>query len=143
MSHLGMGVMINLLAGNEKSVEAYNAGLNKRITEALVENNTLTLKFTDGYELRFVDDGQSCCESRYMVCDDDLSKFRGAVFLSAGIKNAPDEPDECGVHEVQFLEIKTTDGDIVVANHNEHNGYYGGFSITCHGNGAIQKEDLI
>ena len=32
-------------------------------------------------------------------------------------------------HEVAFLGIYTTKGVIVCQTHNEHNGYYGGFSL--------------
>ena len=32
-------------------------------------------------------------------------------------------------HEVQFLEVKTSKGSFTMSSHNEHNGYYGGFSI--------------
>lgn len=33
------------------------------------------------------------------------------------------------MHEVQFLHVKTSKGSFAVSNHNEHNGYYGGFNV--------------
>jgi hypothetical protein len=35
------------------------------------------------------------------------------------------------VHEVAFLEVTTDRGVFQMKNHNEHNGYYGGFLIRC------------
>ena len=58
----------------------------------------------------------------------------------AGVKAASDAlaavkkytPDDIGEkHEVQFLEIKTDRGVLTMANHNEHNGWYGGFWIVA------------
>lgn len=130
MSNLGMGVMLNHLAGNEETVEAYKAALEKKITNAVLSDNELVLTFEDSSRLRFFDDGQSCCESRYMVTDDDLSDLVGHTFIGAELKEAPDaEGGE--VHEVQFLEIRTDANSVVLSNHNEHNGYYGGFAVVC------------
>jgi hypothetical protein len=85
----------------------------------------------DGTKIGFTDNGQDCCEVRYMSTDDDLSYHVGATLLGFEIKNAPNLEDESGEHEVQFLEIKTSKGVISCANHNEHNGYYGGFYVQC------------
>ena len=49
--------------------------------------------------------------------------------IDAEIREAPNEPDEYGDHEVQFLLVNTSIGTFTVASHNEHNGYYGGFDI--------------
>lgn len=38
-------------------------------------------------------------------------------------------PNQNDVHEVQFLVVHTDKGDLTMSSHNEHNGYYGGFSI--------------
>ena len=82
--------------------------------------------------MRLADEGQSCCENRYMSTDDDLSDFIGGTLLDAEIKAAPDETDEWGqVHEVQFLEVRTSKGSFTMASHNEHNGYYGGFYLVA------------
>jgi hypothetical protein len=101
------------------------------ICEASVVDDDLILDFGVKGRLRIWDDGQSCCESRYMVCDDDLSHFVGAMFMGAEVRDAPNEQHEYGEHEVQFLIIKTWLGDFTIATHNEHNGYYGGFSLSA------------
>lgn len=99
----------------------------------LDEHDRLLLSFTDGSSLCFVDDGQTCCECRYMRTDDDLDGFVGAQFLSAQIKDAPGMPDDDGnVHEVQFLEIQTSKGCLTLSSHNEHNGCYSGFDVRAH-----------
>lgn len=133
MGQLGIGAMLGRLCGNKESVEAITSVLNKKIKSVRVdeEMNALRFEFEDGTKFKIFDDGQSCCESRYMRTDDDLSEFEGAVFQNAELKDAPNIEDEYGDHEVQFLEIQTDKGVFTCSNHNEHNGYYGGFWIIC------------
>ncbi len=131
MSQLGMGVMIKMLGGNTESAAAFSGSLGKTITDvSLGDDDALHFEFSDGTKMCLFDDGQSCCESRYMRTDDDLSQFIGSQLLDAEIKDAPNVEDEYGEsHEVQFLEVKTSTGSFTMASHNEHNGYYGGFAI--------------
>lgn len=131
MSNFGMGVLINMLGGNSETVEAFQASVGKVISSiALTQEDELHLKFEDGTGLKLWDDGQSCCESRYMRTDDNLDEYIGATFVGGEVKDAPNVSDEeYGEHEVQFLEIQTSKGPLTMASHNEHNGYYGGFYI--------------
>jgi hypothetical protein len=130
MSQLGMGVLINALGGGTDSAEAFSGSMGKIIAAlSLGDDDALHFEFSDGTKMRLFDDGQSCCESRYMRTDDDLTYFIGAQLLDAEVKDAPNMPDEWGDHEVQFLEVKTSKGCFTMASHNEHNGYYGGFAI--------------
>ena len=130
MGQLGMGVMLNMLGGNAESVDAFTGAIGKIIAELnLGQDDALHFVFDDGSKIKLFDDGQSCCESRYMRTDDNLEDFVGAKLLGAEIKEAPSEPDEYGEHEVEFLEVQTDRGVFTMASHNEHNGYYGGFSI--------------
>src|SRR5687768_10894500 len=91
------------------------------------ENETLRINFTDGSKLALWDDGQCCCENRYMVVDDSLCGFNGAKLVKVETVDGPDQDERYDVHEVQFLNIETSLGLIQAASHNEHNGYYGGF----------------
>lgn len=76
------------------------------------------------------DDGQSCCERRYMRTDDDLQSLVGHKLTRVEEKPCGDLPDEEGdSHECVFVEVATDSGFVTIANHNEHNGYYGGFCI--------------
>lgn len=128
MGQLGIGVMIHaLFGGTEDTVKAIQEAIGKTIQQVTLEEKCFLLWFSDGMSLGISDDGQSCCESRYMRTDDDLSVIVGATFQGAEIRKAPNEPDEYGEHEVQFLLITTSAGVVTIANHNEHNGYYGGF----------------
>jgi hypothetical protein len=131
MSQLGMGVMFKMLGGNEDSVAAFTGSLGKTIAVlSLGDDDELHFEFSDGTKMCLFDDGQSCCESRYMRTDDDLTQFIGAQLIDAEIKDAPSIEDEYGEsHEVEFLEVKTSKGSFTMASHNEHNGYYGGFAI--------------
>ena len=133
INKLGFGVMISMLSSNADSVQAYKRANGKIITQITLEDEekNLVLTFSDGSTLTFFDDGQSCYESRYMKVDDDLSTFIGASFVCAEIKDAPNMRTEYGEHEVQFLEIITSRGVLNISAHNEHNGYYGGFSLRC------------
>lgn len=102
---------------------------NIRISD-MDEGGDLDILFEDDSLLTIADVGQDCCESRYMTCDDDLATFKGAKYLGAELRDGPTEPYEYGgEHECQFLVVNTSEGSFTVANHNEHNGYYGGFSI--------------
>jgi hypothetical protein len=125
----GFGVMINALFGNN-GAKVFNAAVGKTITSAKMEKDALHLVFSDGSGISIYDDGQSCCENRYMTCEDNLAYFVGAQLLDAEVNEGPSISSEWGEpHDTAFLVIRTTKGVITATTHNEHNGYYGGFSI--------------
>ncbi len=126
---LGIGVMIQTLGGNVETVTAIQSSLGKVIEKVELKSDELIFAFSDGTGLKMLDGGQSCCENRYMVTADDLNEYSGSTLLDFELKNAPDIEDEYGTHEVQFLDVRTSNGVFQMANHNEHNGYYGGFWI--------------
>ena len=111
------------------SAEVIKNALGKKIASAALVENRLILKFEEGSSIQLFDDGQFSCETRYMVCDDDLSAFKGAALWSLELAEAPPDEMEGDVHEVQFLRIGTSLGTIVCSNHNEHNGNYGGIDL--------------
>jgi hypothetical protein len=128
--NVGIGVLIKGLSSNEETVRAIQSSIGKRISDVVVINENLLISFEDGTKLNVFDGGQSCCEHRYMTVDDDLSTHIGERFLSARTVSAPDVvDDDLETHEVEFLEITTDKDSFKIANHNEHNGYYGGFDI--------------
>ncbi len=128
MDRKGLGVMLGMLGGNEETVNTVKSALDKVIEKVWLDEDRLKFKFTDGTGIYLYDDGQSCCEERYMRTDDDLSEYSGAKLLDFELKDAPEQEDEWGnTHEIQFLDVKTDKGTFQMANHNEHNGYYGGF----------------
>ena len=130
MGQPGMGVMIGMLGGNAESAAAFTGAVGKVIASVrLGDDDALHFEFSDGSKLKLSDEGQSCCENRYMRTDDSLAEYAGAKLLGATIKEAPSMEDEYGEHEVQFLELQTDRGVFTMASHNEHNGYYGGFWI--------------
>ena len=135
MSNFGMGVMLGMLGGNEETVNTLRNSLNKTIEKVWLdeEKNKLIFNFTDGSGMQIFDDGQSCCEYRYMRTDDDLSEFSGSKIVNIELKDGPtknnDEWDD--VHETQFLDVTTDKGFFQLCTHNEHNGYYGGFWIVA------------
>ena len=98
----------------------------------------VSVYFTDGTGLNF-EDHPSCCENRYMVIDDDLTEYEGATYVGWEISPVSGvfarelaemyATDDYGVHDVEFFRIMTSKGDLHIASHNEHNGYYGGFCI--------------
>jgi hypothetical protein len=108
--------------------------LGKYIFEKIInvnfDDDCIILSFDNGTKLTICDGGQCCCESRYMTTDDDVNSLVGGLLLHIDLKDGPDEEDTYGdVHEIQFLEISTDKAFVTIANHNEHNGYYGGFAI--------------
>ena len=128
---LGLGVIIHSLGLNEDTVNAVTSSLGKVIDAVYLSDNRLVFQFGDNTKLIMYDNGQSCCETRYMRTDDDLTEYYGATLLDFELKSAPNMADEYGDHEVQFLDVKTSKGIFQMANHNEHNGYYGGFYIVA------------
>ena len=132
MTQLGLGVMIKSLGSNEKTVKSIQASLGKKITK-LYLGEALEMTFEDGSKMFLTDEGQSCCEHRYMSTDDTLSEYEDSTFQDVELKNGPSvEVEEgYGVHDVQFLDIKTSKGIFTISSHNEHNGYYEGFDITA------------
>ena len=133
MTQLGFGPMLHLVSAGcpEKPSDFYG----KEIVEATIREEALRLMFSDGSKIKIFDDGQSCCESRYMRTDDDVSSLIGHKLVRIEGKDGPnlnsydDDP-----HETCFVEIATDAGFITITNHNEHNGYYGGFAL------SIEKE---
>lgn len=105
--------------------------LGETIVDASIWNDeTLVLSLGNGAKLRIMDNGQSCCESRYLTCDDDLSTFKGATLNSVEFAQGPCEDSERDeVHETGFVKVDTSLGGITLTTHNEHNGYYGGFDM--------------
>lgn len=126
----GLGVMLRQMAGNADSVAALTGAIGKTIASVDLKDDGLCLRFTDGSGIRFADEGQSCCEHRYMRTDDELSYYVGAELRGAELRDAPSSTDGTSdAHDVQFLAIQTDRGEFVMSSHNEHNGYYGGFSV--------------
>ena len=81
--------------------------------------------------MTLLDEGQRCCEHRWMSTDDDLKYFVGSKLQSVEVKEGPDIEYEYGYHETCFLVVTTSLGSFTCVTHNEHNGYYGGFMITA------------
>lgn len=130
MSQLGIGATLHALGGGSQQDPAKYYG--RKIVAAEIADERLRLKFEDGVEIEIWDNGQSCCESRYMTTDDDVKTLVGGTLARIEAKEAPAIPqgqygDE---HETVFVEVGTDKGFITVVNHNEHNGYYGGFGLT-------------
>lgn len=134
--HLGMGVMLQMLGGNEDSVNALRSVIGKTIDSIELrthnDEDSIFITTKEGEQIRLYDGGQSCCESRYARTDDDLSYHVGATIVNFETRAAAEVAkgeDDYGEHEIEFLLIITSKGVITVANHNEHNGYYGGFYV--------------
>jgi hypothetical protein len=119
------------------ALEKYNTAIGKVITEARISEDggdgggSLVLKFEDGSGLEIYDAGQSCCEHRYLTCDDAPQDLVGKPFSGYDIKDADEEDDgSYNIHETAFVEVRAGFDSITLTTHNEHNGYYGGFSLS-------------
>lgn len=99
----------------------------------------LVISFDDNTKLVIWDDKQACRENRYMRTDDALADYIGSQLVDVELRDAtgpiapgiPTDPADLNhsVHDVQFLVVKTTKGEVVMSSHNDHNGYYEGFNI--------------
>jgi hypothetical protein len=141
MSQLGFGAMLGMLRDNSEDVKILKDRLGKTIEKVWVKDDYLSFKFTDGSTMNLYDSGQSCCEERFMTCDDDLTQFVGDILLDVDLSDVVECEGRDDANEVQFLRVKTDKGMINVANHVEHNGYYGGFSISISGTEAERNDD--
>tara|TARA_R110000868_G_scaffold63218_1_gene190520 strand:+ start:72 stop:473 length:402 start_codon:yes stop_codon:yes gene_type:complete len=128
MTQVGIGAMLHALGGgSENAAEKYYG---RNIVSAKLTEERLTIGFDDGIAIQIWDDGQSCCESRYITTDDDVQSLVGNVLRRIEAKDGPNAEDDYGDHEQVFVEVGTDQGFITLVNHNEHNGYYGGFGLT-------------
>jgi hypothetical protein len=87
--NIGMGAMLHYLGGG--SPESPDKYINKEIKDIVFDdpNNTLQIDFTDDVSISIWDGGQSCCESRYMTCDDDVKSIIGGKLLGIEEKSEP------------------------------------------------------
>jgi hypothetical protein len=127
-SQPGIGAMLHYLGGGSK--EDPKSFYGRTITAAELRDDKFHLSFDDGQKIAIWDDGQSCCEHRYMKCDDDPASLVGHKLTRIEAKEGPDVQGDYDTHEQVFVEIGTDAGFITLNNHNEHNGYYGGFGLT-------------
>ena len=130
--NLGTGVMLHhLLGGSENSSDKY---YNKIIEKCYFdkEEDKIHIEFKDGVKIVIWDNGQSCCESRYITCDDNLEDLVNQKLIKIEVKDFKEKEDSewGGVHEQAFVEIATNKDSVTFCTHNEHNGYYGGFALT-------------
>lgn len=125
----GLGVLIKGLIGDDETRSAVQNSLDKTISGVFITDDNLYINFTDDTALRMWDGGQSCCEHRYMVCDDDLTDYVGAKLINVISKPASFVDEDYDVHETMFIDFETTNGVFTIVNHNSHNGYYGGFYV--------------
>lgn len=102
---------------------------NQPIKALSISDDEIMLTFEGAKGLIFWDEGQQCCERRFMRTDDDLDQFKDARFIGAELLDGPTTTKEDLVCDIQFLVIKTDRGNITMSSHNEHNGYYSGFEI--------------
>lgn len=128
----GVGVLLHWLGGGtpHSSEEYYG----KRIKAArLVHASSperFIIEFEGGPTIHIQDAGQSCCEERYLVLDDDPQVLVGGVLQEIRVKDGPNLPSKYSEeHESAFIEIQTDKSQIVLTTHVEHNGYYGGFAL--------------
>ena len=133
--------MLDLMTCNltGTDLEAFMKVMGKEITGIALagpvgstEKDELHIRFKNNTYIRIADDGQSCCENRYMTTDDKLDEYVGGNLLNIEIKPVPIPLKDSGDgddHDIEFLEVTTTKGAFVMTTHNEHNGYYGGFYV--------------
>lgn len=128
MGQMGIGAMLHALGGGTKHGAAEYYG--RTICGAEIVDNRLRLTLDGGKQIEIWDDGQSCCESRYMTCDDDLKSLVSHKLARIEAKDGPNQSADYEEHETCFVEVGTDKGFVTLTNHNEHNGYYGGFGLT-------------
>jgi len=138
MGNLGMGYMIEMLGGYRDALKAWENVHGKEITRLSMNpdandgDGALYIEVEGGVAIEVMDKARSCCESRYLECDDDLGDFIGGDLLDIEVSERPSTEDEDGhgVVECAFMVVRTSIGAFTVSSYNRHNGYYGGIFIT-------------
>lgn len=115
----------------DEGTEDIEAAIGKQITGLEVDEDACVISLASGERLRIWDDGQDCCERRYITCDDNVSGFDGARLVAIEARDVGPEqpPGDDAAHDVVFVVIETDRGAVTLCTHNEHNGYYGGFHL--------------
>lgn len=132
MNMRGIGSRPNEIGESKKDPKEY---IGRTIESAKFENDAFTIKFTDGVSIQITDKTVSCCERRYMVCEDDPLSLAGQKLMGLNIKEVelphgpPCEREGCEAHDVAFLEVQGDKSSITFSTHNDHNGYYSGFCL--------------
>ena len=126
----GMGVMLHELSSNDNA-RILNRAFGQKIVSVELKDDALHFCMEDGYRFKLFDDGQSCCETRYMHTDDRLSDFVGAELRDAEIRTGTETEEDYETKESQFLIVFTSLGEFTMVNYNEHNGWYGGFAMVA------------
>ena len=101
----------------------------QKILSASLDEEGLTLSLGNGKIIMLWDDQPICSERRYMSSDDDIQSLVGSTLTRVEARESPTDYDVWEVHETCFLEVGMNHGFITLVNHNEHNGYYGGFNV--------------
>ena len=125
---LGMGAMLHMLGGgSDKDPKDYYG---KVITDADINEDRMIIELDGETTIKIYDNGQSCCEHRYITCDDNPKDLIGGVLSKIETSDSGEKEDDWETHEWVFIEVGTDKDHIKFCTHNEHNGYYGGFGLT-------------
>lgn len=104
--------------------------IGKTILYAEMVDNGVVIHFYDYSSLHIMDVARHCCETRYVTTDDDIVSLNDSTLVDVKLLSGSSEIDEydCSLDSM-FLHIETSKGTVTFVNHNEHNGYYGGFDM--------------
>jgi len=125
----GITVMLHQIFGG-KQEDAAEKYYGKTIKNATIDEEKIIIEFEDEIKIMITDEGQSCCEHRYISCDDDINRIIGTKLTKIEIKKTEEKEEDYEVHEISFIDIQTDKCFITFCTHNEHNGYYGGFVLS-------------
>ena len=128
---LGIRVMLSMIFGDADTPVVLRSAIGKTVSNLELKDNKLQLEFSDGTGVCIFDDGQTCCEYRYITTDDDLGYYIGSSLTDIEVADGSSIEVDGEWHETQFLRVATSAGMFVCETHNEHNGYYGGFCLVA------------
>lgn len=116
-----------------ENYEAVRSVVGCIISSISIDGNQVIISFSNGKMLSITDNGQSCCEHRYITSDDLPVTFSEVeTLVSVDSREMPTMSDEFGdPHEQCAVIVQTTLQSLTFVTHNEHNGYYGGFSLVA------------
>jgi len=80
--------MIHYLTGGSRNDPAKYYG--QAVIDCKLDDNKLYLRLDSGVKIAIWDDGQSCCENRYMTTDDDIRSLIGGKLMRIESKEGPE-----------------------------------------------------
>jgi hypothetical protein len=124
----------SVLSVDQETLKTIGSCLGKVIEKVMLaydheSRESIIIIFTDGTALNLFDDGQQCCEKRWLASDDKSEDVAGGVLMDVQMEEGVDDEGSEDILQSQFIRIITDKAPYVVTAYNKHNGSYDGITV--------------